>query len=66
MEYGYQWYKCDENGENGVAISGETSAALIIDGTKYKAGDVIHFYAVVSLYDSIFKKSKVITLTAKN
>ncbi len=65
VEYGYQWYECDENGENGVAISGETSAKLIIDGTNYEAGDVIHFYVVVSLYDSIFKKSEVITMQAR-
>ena len=66
LEYGYQWYECDENGENGVAIPGETSAKLIINGTNYEVGDVLHFYVVVSLYDSIFKKSEVITMNVKN
>ena len=62
MEYGYQWYKCDENGENGVAIPGETSATMVLNGPDYEVDDLLHFYVVVSLYDSIFKKSEVVTL----
>ncbi len=60
-DFGYQWYQCDENGENGVAVPGATTEVLKLNGTDYEVGDVIHFYVVVSLYDSIFKKSEVVT-----
>ena len=60
--YDYQWYKCDENGENGVAVPGATSDTMVLNGPDYSMGDTLYFYVVVSLYDSIFKKSDVITL----
>lgn len=66
MEYGYQWYKCDANGENGVAIPGETSATMLLTGSDYEAGDLLYFYVVVSLFDSIFKKSEVVSLRVTN
>jgi hypothetical protein len=63
IEYGYQWYKCDENGENGVAVPGATSDTMVLNGPDYESGEVLHFYVVVSLCDSIFKKSNIVTLT---
>ena len=62
LDYGYQWYQCDENGENAVAVPGATGKTMVLNGPDYEIDDVLHFYVVVSLYDSIFKKSDVVTL----
>ena len=60
-DFGYQWYQCDENGGNAVAVVGETSSLFKFYGSDCKVGDVVHYYVVVSLYDSIFKKSEIVT-----
>ena len=62
LDYGYQWYQCDENGENAVAVPGATGKTMVLNGPDYEIDDMLHFYVVVSLYDSIFKKSDVVTL----
>ncbi len=56
--YTYQWYKCDKNGENAVAVEGATDAIYVVPA--FDTGEQHYYYVVITLEDAITKKSSVL------
>lgn len=58
MNYTYQWYKCDENGENAVLVDGATEA--MCDIPPFETGEKHYYYVIITLDGAFHKRSNVL------